>query len=478
MKTAIPQPIRLLLLFALAAIPCKAFAEGKEQNEEFSLKPTVVSAIEGGPLVVKATVTYHGRDSVSVEESFGRPLVFMNNAGEYRARFVRGSGSGIRRSQALAISSLRLDRGGTITALTAVHRNYSAIPAGKNSLQFSWAFYRPCEDTNSRVEATRTSDPNEWKRVFEEREREKRKLVEFNETFEVEIQPATRENLLGCAKKLHSLLDTAKTLEDFDIVLQHVLHTPRKEFADVSARLLNCRLLHRYHYEIAQGMLKSAASERDGVASLVNYLDSPNPDAIEPVFSMLVWELPKKNLLTKETVAKLQSTSSIWPRAMINALAPNDCSPVWRWQLMQQLKLLKRPIPTEQLVADIKQLDHDSFVFRANAKANLVKKGEMAIPTMRELLRGKTLSLEAETNVKSVIARIEKAPPDPLEQQMMNCLAGCLLHNRYEEYFKDHRAEHLRQVENVLEALAHNHPDAWITKEAKRILAEAKQRKQ
>lgn len=306
----------------------------------------------------------------------------------------------------------------------------------------------------------------------------RRTIVEFNETLDVNVLPATRENLLACAKKLHSMLDTAKSLEDLDTVLQHILYKPRIEFKSVAVRLLDNDLLHRYHYLIACGMFDSAATEREGVARLVEYAGKPNPRAVRDVFARLLFEIPKATVLSETTIAQLQSAPSIWPRIMVNILAPDRCNPFWRWHLMQELKLLKRPVPIEQLEGDLKELDSDSFMVRSRAKASIVKKGEMAIPTLRGLIEARVLSLEAENNVKSAMAAIEKLPVDRLEQQMMECLKGCLMHEQYGEYFRDNRAEHMKQIECVLQALSQNHPDAWISKEANRILAEYKQQKQ
>ena len=304
---------------------------------------------------------------------------------------------------------------------------------------------------------------------------EERTLVEFEKMYEFEVLPATRERLRDCNKMLHAILDLpALTSENVDIVLQHVLFKPRPEFAEVAMRLLNYDALERYHFEIARGIIVAEKNDAEAIASMVKYLCGPNPRAIQPVFSELLHRLPKETVLTQQNILKLESSPSLWPRVMIDVLSPKECSPGWHRELMQKLTQMKQPIPVEQLKADLNDLDHDRYTVRYKAKANLINKGEMAIPALRELLLGKARSPEAENQIQSIIAAIENGPTDPLDKQMLSYLAGWCLSSTYKDKFNRDDANHLQQVREALDALSQNPADACITKEAKRILAELK----
>jgi HEAT repeat protein len=114
-------------------------------------------------------------------------------------------------------------------------------------------------------------------------------------------------------------------------------------------------------------------------------------------------------------------------------------------------------VTRDQLRPLIEQLDNASFRTREQASARLTEYGERAVPALRDLAAAAT-SEEARTRLNAVIAGIGRLKPDETETRFIDELPT------YIGTYPNAR--------RILEALSKNSPDANVTVQAKRVLAE------
>jgi hypothetical protein len=131
----------------------------------------------------------------------------------------------------------------------------------------------------------------------------------------------------------------------------------------------------------------------------------------------------------------------------------------------QTLALIRehiRPVPRlspAELSRLVARLDADDFADRERAEGELRRLGEQALPALRESVKGRSASLEAQRRIEGLLDALEgrSAPPGETVRALR---AVALL-------------EHLSAqagARELLEGLARGAPDVWSVQEAKAAL--------
>ncbi len=197
--------LSLCLLYCMGCGP-----DDSSSNKGFALRTEVVQALEGGPFVIKATLSYHGHDATEIYSRnwVTNASVEVPKSWKYRLRpqLLFGMPGG----------QMRLSPGEEKTETLRVHNNHSGIAAGKATVIVTWDVYAP----------GKAGEPGE-------------RIVNLSVPLEVDVPPATPERLAALRKRMEEQL-RAPHLSDNDRcdLADEIINTRHQELAPVAWRMI------------------------------------------------------------------------------------------------------------------------------------------------------------------------------------------------------------------------------------------------
>jgi hypothetical protein len=242
-----------------------------------------------------------------------------------------------------------------------------------------------------------------------------------------------------------------------------VLYNPHGALTPAAARLLEYESLHELHFDLVERMFESDSSKADCRDLVRKYLNQDRPIALVSCVRFSRHNgIGTRHFSAKEWTVLCEAPNP-WVRVMSFLVAPESFDEARRKQLFGSMKQIRQPLESDRIAPLLRQLDDSNFRVRDKAAKDLLSLREAALPALRKSL-DQILSAEAETTTKSIIAKIATQPPDRLEAEVLDYLGS--------DFYMEKRQ---RESQMILEALAGNMPEAWITKEAKKILDRRRQ---
>ena len=149
---------RHLLLLGLLAVALAATVGQASYCEaaadSFSISAKVLEAVEDGPVIVKLTLVYHGREPVTIQYSDLGPAILVTAPGTWEPR--NGEEIGAITTYTELLAAVSLSTNGEISAEVPLHQarplrqSFSRIPAGKATLKITWPIRRWAKGTQER----------------------------------------------------------------------------------------------------------------------------------------------------------------------------------------------------------------------------------------------------------------------------------------------------------------------------------------
>ena len=179
---------RAVFRFLFAGRPWKRSTGPEVFNPDFVLHAEVVEALEGGPLILKATLVYQGKAEIKIKRSLWWETAYIETLRGGRST-SEGPTSG--------------DEGGaelmapreTRTKLLLLHHAYSSISSGKVPIEVKWPIRAPGNKDDL--------------------------LACPSTTIEVDILPASEENLTRLRKRLEAKMEEARKLAEKEQEFSH-----------------------------------------------------------------------------------------------------------------------------------------------------------------------------------------------------------------------------------------------------------------
>jgi hypothetical protein len=405
--------------------------EGRTQAGDFTLKVEAVEALEGGPVVLRVTLIYQGKEPVSVDSlCLQSGYVSVQTPTSWKKcrvgpgtigwkRFVRTStigGGGL-----MIVNYQTMMRGDSFSVTSFVHRDFDRIPSGRASFRVIW-----------KVDVRGKSGP-----------------IEVASPLVVDVQPATQENLAALRKRIEATLARpGLQATDKQEVSQCILGTEHPALLPPALRM------------IASG---DDAYFLDSLIDFCYSLDNIPPDVHERFLDLVDnpawrgrltlfedWEFRRVSL-PRQQFRRLLESKNIWTRVLTAVTFPRQCDKAWTVALARDLHDLSQPLPSGQFARLLRDLDNDTFVVREKATAQLGIYGERAESQLQQALRT-DLSPEAKRRVRLTLERIAAAKEKPEWKPIL-------------DYLSSGDCDRDAAVA-ILRALAKGTPDATLTKAA------------
>ncbi len=457
------------LLWLLGAILLAVVACDKPQPpaDDFTLLAEVVEALEGGPVVLRVTLTYHREKPVKLlgfswypgdEEgcAFSTPRGWERIEPYMKTAFAPGHRP----------SDRTIEPGARFPTIAYIHEQFTRIPSGPASLELSWGV-EPKGQPQRRI-TTR---------------------------LDFDVPRATPERLAAVRRHMEAELDRPDVATDDKAkrVARRILGTRHRAFVPVALRLLASRggayeftKLIDFAYCLAEdphevhARLVALACQQDWYSrvDLFNYwrhrrCDDPEaPDeararkeaeARDPKQAYLVHLLDlhpywpaRRTALAPREFAQLLGAKHIWTRVLTYVTFPDLCPPEWTRDLLEDCRRLTRPLPPAQVAQLRRDLDDDQFAVRERASAALADLGEQAEAPLRQALQTPP-SAEAKRRILAALDQIAKKPRP----------GDCY---RVIRYLDDEVVT--PEANAVLAALAEGNPDFSLTRYCKEALAD------
>jgi hypothetical protein len=377
-----------------------------------------VEALEGGPLVLKATLTYQGEKETTLYSAGTRQHFSVEASQPWQIRLV------VRALNGPVGYTQTYRPGDHVSEVAYLHHGYSGIARGDVKLKVKWPLYK--DQDGPLVVAPCT-------------------------TLDVTIPPADADHLAALRKRLEGQLRREDLTEDEQRGLARVLlYTEHRALVPVALEMLSTRPSAFTDFamvEFAYGCGGDPAELHEQLAKLATAPGSRPQLSVFEYWRMNHVSLPEASL------KRLCGARSLWTRALTFTTFGKQCDKAWIEATIRELSDLQKPVPADQFGKLLADLDDATFSVRQDAQTQLEEFGERVVPQLRESLRG-SLSPEVKRRVKLLLDKLgDGAPPRP-----------CVDTLGYLENLKTPEAR------SVLDALARGDADAWVTKEAKRIL--------
>jgi hypothetical protein len=447
----------------LVAIHCTCFAfmqpvavnKGPEQDH-FNVDALVLTSLECGPVVVQSSVTYRGDRQLDVYvrtdfelKSAKEPDAWKRKKSP-RLRRVRGFETldVIDGHWSPPLPTSRCVCGSIIRDVSPVDLFYDPTIPGDAVFSFRWTI----RDASSGH--MRQTVEGDWPII-----------ASFAKDIKIVTQAATAAAIDGTCRKLKATLDDPKrTIEDIDVVLAHILHNKHKEFIPIGMRLLDDPLLVYSMRKIVLERVVDDSTEADKTKAFREYLLQDNPRAARNVLTAWDWGATQSSmegfrLARQKMFSALHDAPNVWVRARLFTECGQECEKGWLDHLLQDLRQYKRPLSVAEIEPYLKRLNADSFKVRTEAQRDLFALQEPVLAPLKKALMSANLSFEVSAAITAVIERVEKAQPSVLEKEMLEDICRNTPENRI-----------------ILEAVANNKSDAWVTREARSYLKDLSDR--
>ncbi|HEY7423857.1 MAG TPA: hypothetical protein VH682_06385, partial [Gemmataceae bacterium] len=431
-------------------------AGAERRDGDFSLQAEVIEALEGGPVVLRLTLSYDGKNPVVLLDPPPRkwdfpiallchpkgydvstPKGWRRHDGDFRIWPARGI---YVRKQAL------IPPGWKYSERLYVHGWFRHIPSGRTSLKVS---------TVMEVEG--------------KPEKEVSTVVDIN------VQAATPERVTALRRRLERSpdlppLDFGEELpENWIYGTRHSALVPfalRRIEVFLTDQMLDfCYYLSDAPEEVHAHMVALACkSGWTGRVALFAYwrdrgFDEPKVADERPGFpdwfDYQYWPTHRTPLPPQE-FSKLLKAKNPWTRILTYLTFPARCPRDWTRALLEDCRQLTRPLPADQFAQLLHDLDADSFAVREKASERLEQLGERVETHLKQASQT-PLSPEAKRRVRSALEKIAATPRSPDCDQVIRYLI---------------ETTRTPETDAILTALAEGDPDIRLTQYVKTALQE------
>lgn len=452
----------------LAVVPCASTAvladsdKGVQVAKDFVLKGEILEAFEGGPVVVRLTLSYAGTQPTEIPDAYhlGDDVISIDAPDSWEERPPRP------RLLVVWPGPKRIRPNEEVSEVVYVHHRYTIIPPGKARLTLSWFVDKinPPQKVETdeppvswdAVQQRLKKPPQKVKKPPEPKEGRKENERNFpSVTLNVDILPATSERVRALAQALEQKLDSSKRPETDSRshvceVIDSLRYTNHPGLTPVAWRLIESYpdvspVSHFLPMVYATSNDRSAVNRR-----LIKLTCNTRYPSLDDIF--WYWRREKVPLSADE-LAPLLRSENVWTRALTYATFPNRCDREWSDQLFRGLRAAQQPLPENRFARLVAELDDDEFTVRERATLELQQHGEPVRAQLVKVLQGQPTP-EVKSRVQRVLNEIAKDPPRIVRTTLW------LL-----------QVVHEPHAEAMLRLLADGEPNSWATKEAKTILA-------
>ena len=438
---------------------------------DLELKAEVVEAMEGGPFVIKATLTNRSKSPIEIQQrTHDLPNISFDiltrgkgksEAGQrtrdmpkqrspdvqnmmvidgWKYRVVIPTDMRVIMGARPGIAGETLQAGESRTELIFVHHRLIDIPAMKVTVKVSWDVGKSRDAKGVAIATPSIELP-------------------------VDILPATPANLTSLRTRLEKRVRAEERAPKVREPLAYtLLYTKHRALVPVACQMLASRNSINPVYELnglfplARDLIEFVhenAEPADANRRFVDLVEKMSSSTRLAVFGY--WRNHRTELPATE-LQKLQDSSDIWIRVMAYSCFHKQYTPARIETLLAAVREQTTPIPALQLRRLLSRLDDDDFEVRQRASAEMVILGTR-IEGQLDRIRKADVSPEIWTRIQVVSKRSKEGRP--------SSPAAVLV----EHALKSERAPDRA----VLLALAGGDPDCWLTREAKKTLSREKQ---
>ena len=426
--------MRNILFFLFVSITSASTAGETAMVGDFYLRSTVVEALEGGPVIIKITLVYQGKQDIEVHQSsIERPFFHIEAGipGEWKQKLgplfgsMFGSPDGHR----------TIKPGEEWSETILLHQLYDNITPGSARLKFGWAIRSP--QVNHAI------------------------LAYPKLAIDLEIKPASSKHLAALRNRLERTLERGDIKsEELREVANTILDTSHVALVPVAWRLIESSISSHDDrlpkWKLFSFIDAGSKNKADVHARLVKLACNPSWPAKTELFEH--WRACQPEL-TQEHLQQLATGGSVWTKILTYTTFPKRHDAASAKKLFATLSDLNQPLPAAEFTQLLSLLDDDSFEVREKASADLEAAGERVVGKLRRYLT-QPLSPEAKRRVRVALESIENVKPPPDGVNTLGYL----------------RNLDTREARQVIEVLAESTADTWLRKEAAKILAEKKKR--
>ncbi|HVS40442.1 MAG TPA: hypothetical protein VMS17_33095 [Gemmataceae bacterium] len=320
---------------------------------------------------------------------------------------------------------ITLEPGEKITETLRLHEQFRRIPSGKVLLPVWWRVTEPVSGKEQRTSwATRN--------------------------LELDIAAATPDRVGTLLKRMEERMrDPNLTYSDRRTLADDLELTHHPELTPVA-----WAMVESYEdYPRPLWFIEDSGTpceEIDG--RVLKLLEDPRWPGTYDTFSY--WDR-RKTPLSGRQFQRLLDTGSVWTRVLTYRYFPQRCDKEWKAALFRDLRMQTQPVPSQQFDGLLAKLDSDDFELREQASADLTRLGERVEGQLRHAQETQ-LSAEANQRVKAILDKLRDAKQSP----------ECIRTLQWLE------SSSTPETGEILEVLADGQPDAWLTQQAKKQLAE------
>ncbi len=387
----------------------------------FVIKAERIEAVEGGPIVVRVTLSYQGSEAARTK--LGHPNgVGVSGPNGWQLRDIR-----VGRSIRPGYGHNTFVPGDQLSATLFLHHDYSVIPAGRVKVKIDWP-------------------------IYDVQERGWRLIAHPSTVLDLDVPAASAERLAAIRDRM------AKTLSRADVSPPEVTHvamevwrTKHRAFLPVVLQVLESKASDLAPWTLLAQIRETCPSVEKADAELLKYLSESGASAGTAVF--WYWQGYRKPTLAAQELKGLMSLKGQWMRVLTYAVFGKDCDAAWRESLITELRELAKPQPGERVARLLRDLDSDRFAVREEATTALAEMGVFVEPALHRRLQ-ESLSPEARRRIERIIARIEASEREP------DCRIGMTTLTQAET----------AEAERLLKLFAAGDPSTWLSKQAKAAL--------
>ena len=389
-------------------------------NSDFALKAEVIEALEGGPLVVKATLTYRGREPTEVRGQSGEPSTEVEGFTGWRPRQPP-----IFQISDICLGVWKLSPGDEKVEIRRLHEDYMGIASGKARVKVKWNVYSP----------GRTPEL----------------IASPSVAVEADIPPATPRRLAMLRKRMEQqILRPNLTYDDRRDLQLDLICTRHHALAPVAWQMIEFPDKQDCTSELIRFVSECPEECPDLDMRLATMAANPDWAGTPATFSF--WR-GRGTDLSPAAWKTLTEAESVWTRAFTYVTFPRRCGKEWKATLLQDLRDQSQPLPISQFDRLMADLDDDDFAVREKASARLARLGERVEGELGRAL-DRPLSAEARRRVAAALDRVREAKQPPECARALDSFWAA------------------PEEGELLQVLAEGAPGAWLTQQAKAKLVQ------
>lgn len=336
----------------------------------------------------------------------------------------------------LFVGACSIKPGCSWTRLVFVHHSYSGIRMGNARITIGWPV---CEPDRSKRSIW-------FGRVIGGSE----------STIEVDVPPASPENLRALRQRMDSMLTQGKVsdpaLNARSYVRGLVGYTKHREFTPLAIRLLAASQSSG-NRDLLEQVKSATATKEEAIDAHLDHFNSDPAQLFLDVF--LEWQQEARSTVSRKQIGKLKRCDQVWVRVLAYATFPEEWDAASRDELLAQVGYRWPTDFRERVARLLSRLDDESFAVREAASVELGKAGEFVETQLRAFLQGQP-SAEARHRVREVLKKVE-ADPARAEQPWERAVKVLSWHGS-------------KEARQGLELLAGGPAEAALTKAARQAL--------